>query len=97
MEKYEITFWKNTGHPALRGRTEELFKISWDEASSEWVRDEAGPYWGMYKLDTEEVRRLTRDPEEMGSVRIVKENVVHLEANDISVTPEGLNLGEEEE
>ncbi len=118
--KRRITFWKNTGHEALRGKTVELFKVSWDERfPGGWVRDEDGPYWGMYKLDTQEVRRLTRDPEEMGDIsfdeeveeldRLVmrdrsiiriesynEEGVDHLEAEDISITPEGLNLGEEE-
>jgi len=95
--KQEITFWKNTGHEALRGKTVELFKVSWDEASDEWVRDEAGPYWGMYQLDTENVRRLTRDPEDMGEVAFFNDpDTDALVAEDISVTPEGLDLGEEE-
>ncbi len=119
MKKRQITFWKNTGHPALRGKTVELFKVSWagdSETEGEvpgWVRDEDGPYWGIYKLDTLEVRRLTRDPNSMGDVVKVEEVVTdpllvedmmditpeegvdHLEAEDISITPEGLDLGEE--
>ncbi len=108
--KREITFWKNQGHEALRGRTVELFKVSWDDRLRDWVRDEDGPYWGMYKLDTQEVRRLNRDPNDMGNVVKVKETgdvtvftqvveekgVDHLEAEDISITPEGLDLGEDE-
>lgn len=94
--KMTITFWKNSGHPALRGRTEELFKVSWDDDLGEWVRDDDGQYWGMYKLDTEEVRRLTREPENMGVVASIDEEVDHLEANDATVTPDAGTLGEEE-
>lgn len=127
MKKRQITFWKNTGHPALRGKTVELFKVSWagdSETDGEvpgWVRDdENGPYWGMYKLDTQEVRRLNRDPNDMGDVTYIDETpmeivdplliedleaalepplsdeTVHLEAEDVTVTPEGLDLGEAE-
>ena len=105
-----ITFWKDTGSDALRGRTVRLFKVSWDDDSGEWVKDEEGPYWGIYKLDTNEVRRLNRPPEEMGTVSDEEGyplhmtfepdpndvTVVTLEAEDVSITPEGLNLGEEE-
>lgn len=97
-----ITFWKNEGHEALRGRTAEIFKVSWDEDSNEWVKKEDGPYWGMYKLDTDEVRRLNRPPENMGALSdeegypILIPGVDHLEAEDVTVTPEGLDLGEEE-
>ena len=112
--KRTITFWRSSGHEALRGKTVELFKVSWDEDSEGWVRDDTGPYWGIYKLGTEEPRRLTRDPKEMGIIkiplneeeteevdRLVTEDptitrVDHLEAEDVTVTPEGLNLGEEE-
>jgi hypothetical protein len=105
--KRTITFWKNSGHLALRGRTEELFKVSWDDELGEWIRDEEGKYWGMYKLDPpREVRRLTRDPESMGVVKDLvddeeivtftqEQKVDHLEANDTTVTPEGGDLGEE--
>jgi hypothetical protein len=105
MPKKRITFWKNEGNEALRGKTVDLFKISWNENSGEWVRDEEGPYWGMYKLDTEEVRRLNRPPEELGEVQDWSgplyydedlNRVNHLEANDLTVTPEAGNLGEEE-
>ena len=105
--KRTITFWKNYGHPAIRGRTEELFKVSWNDDTAEWVRNENGKYWGMYKLDTTEVRRLNRRPEDMGTVNeiydedeeIVSEvaealNVDHLEAEDATVTPKA-DLGEE--
>lgn len=94
--KRTITFWKNTGHPALRGRTEELFKISWDDKLKDWAKDDDGQYWGMYKLDTKELRRLSRAPETMGDVTSVEEEVDALVAKDVTVTPEGLDLGEEE-
>jgi hypothetical protein len=108
--KTEITFWKNRGHETLRGKTVELFKVSWKsdyknpDDVGEWVRDEDGPYWGMYKLGTEEVRRLTRDPNSMGVVVSVDEivedaiskEVDRLEAEDVTVTPEGLDQGEED-
>jgi hypothetical protein len=98
MKKRQITFWKNTGHESLRGKTVELFKVSWDENNGGWKRDENGPYWGMYKIGTQEVRRLNRDPNSLGDVTYVEENgVVHLEAEDVSVTPEAGDLGEEEE
>ena len=110
--KQTLTLWKDRGHEALRGKTIELFKIFWDEHLSEWIRDESGTHWGVYKLNTKEIRRLTRAPEEMGdvfSVEDAEENqketappldpedvyVDHLVAKDISITPEGLNLGEE--
>lgn len=134
MKKRQITFWKNSGQTALRGRTVELFKVSWDHEHSAWVRDADGPYWGMYKLDTLKVRRLGRDPNDMGDVTYIEEEsevksavetvkdaieyvppaemedvshrvipppveeegVDQLEAEDISVTPEGLDLGEGE-
>ena len=96
MNRHEITFWKDTGHEALRGRTVELFKVSWNDKLSGWIRDENGPYWGMYKLDTQEVRRLNV-PERLGHiVSFEEEEVDHLEAEDISITPEGLDLGEGE-
>lgn len=101
--KHEITFYKDTGHEALRGKTVELFKVSWvgdSETEGEvpgWVRDdEGGPYWGMYKLGTEEVRRLNV-PERLGHiVSFEEEGVDHLEAEDLSITPEAGDLGEEE-
>ena len=97
MKKRQITFWKDTGHEALRGKTVELFKVSWDIDSSEWVKNEDGSYWGVYKLDTDEVRQLNRDPNSMGNITYIEEEEVdHLEAEDVTVTPEGLNLGEEE-
>ena len=103
MKKRQITFWKDTGHESLRGKTVEIFKVSWDEALSDWVKDEDGPYWGMYKLDTQEVRRLNRDPNDLGNVTyieddggVVNPDVVHLEAEDISIVPEAGDLGEEE-
>lgn len=92
--KRQITFWKNAGTKALRGRTVELFKVSWaGDPSTEgeipgWVRDEDGRHWGVYKLGTQEVRRLTRDPMEMGKVTYVEEKEVdHLEAKDVGITP----------
>ena len=95
MKRRQITFWRTSGHEALRGKTVEIFKVSWDDG--EWIQDLNGPYWGMYKLGTEEVRRLNREPNDMGNVTYIEEEGVdHLEAEDISVTPEGLDLGEEE-
>jgi len=98
MKKRQITFWKDSGHESLRGKTVELFKVSWDEALSEWVKDLNGPYWGMYKLGTKEVRRLNRDPNSMGDVAYIPEDTgwIRLEAEDLSVTPEAGDLGEEE-
>jgi predicted Rdx family selenoprotein len=93
--KHEITFYKDTGNEALRGKTVELFKISWHEGPGIWVRDEGGKYWGMYKLDTQEVRRLNV-PERLGHiVSFEEEGVDHLEAEDLSITPEAGDLGEE--
>ena len=99
--KNMITFWKDTGNETLRGKTVELFKVSWDDNRG-WVRNENGPYWGMYKLGTEEVRRLTHPPEEMGNIVAVFQEedhpeVVNLEAEDLKVTPEAGDLGEEEQ
>lgn len=68
--KHMITFWKNSGNPVLRGKTVELFLVSWDEDLGEWVKDEEGKYWGMYKFESaaQEVRRLNKNPEELGLV-----------------------------
>ena len=105
--KYTITFWKNYGHPNLRGRTEKLFKVTWDYDLGEWVKDPEGAYWGMYKLDTTEVRRLNRRPEDMGTIKEVHgdvewENITGgakdypgvdaLEAQDLTATPFAGNL-----
>ena len=97
-----LTFWKDRGHPELRGRTVDIFKISWIDG--DWVRDEDGPVWGMYKPDTEEVRHLNRPPEGLGTIDVLFTDtpeelgkVVNLEAEDLSVTPEAGDLGEEKE
>lgn len=95
----KITFWKNVGDERFSEKEFEFFKASWDDEKGEYVRNKDGPYWAIYEPEgAGAVKRLYRDPEFYGEVTLEKEpKVINLEAENISITPEGLNLGEEEE
>jgi len=103
MER-KITFWKNVGDERFSEKEFELFKARWDDEKGEYVRDEDGPYDAIYEPEGPgTVKRLYREPDFYGEITHVgftppdaPKEVVNLEAEDISVTPEGLDLGEEE-
>ena len=96
----QITFFKNIFGPPLGGETFEIFKIDWDEVKHEWVRDENGPYWGIYREDEARIQGF-RNIKRFGEVEdsepnawTPETNVVHLEAQGIDLEP--IDLGEEE-
>lgn len=99
MSKQQITIWKNNRDTSLAGKSFDLFRVSWSDEESHWVRDENGPYWGYVRPD-ENIGAM-RNPKKFGKVEtildeedneIIERGIDHLVAEDLIITPPELSI-----